>query len=74
MIESILTALLQQGPFGIITALCLVALWRKDKQVEALYKRLEEKSEKMTRKYEQLGGELNLTIQALVDALEREDK
>lgn len=74
MIDGLINALIQQGPFGIITALCLIALWRKDKQVEALYRRLEEKSEKMTRKYEQLGGELNLTIQALVDALEREDK
>jgi len=74
MIETLLNALLQQGPFGIITALCLVALWRKDKQVEALYRRLEEKSDKMTKKYEQLGSEVTLTVQALVDALEKEKR
>ena len=72
--DAILTALLQQGPFGIVAALCLWALWRKDKQVETLYRRLEGKSDSMLAKYYLLGTEMNETIKALMKAMEDGDE
>lgn len=68
--EPILTELISTGPIGIIAAIAIWIAWKKDKQVDVLYQRLAEKSEKMVEKYSILGSELNSTLQALVDALD----
>lgn len=70
-VASILAEIAGQGLLGIMAALSIIAAIRKDKQVTALYDRLEQKSEKLAEKYSALAEEMNETLRALTDAIER---
>lgn len=69
--DQFLGQLVNYGVAGVVAALAILALIRKDKQVNALFGRLEDKSDKMTEKYHQLGKELNETMKALVESLDK---
>jgi len=70
--EGLLLGLVKQGVFAVVAALAFWFAWRKDKQVAALYDRLEKKSEKYVEKYSELAKELNDTTTALAKALDIE--
>ena len=72
--EEILFGFVKQGGFGLIAAIALWVAITKDKQVAALYDRLEAKSEKYLEQHLQLEKELKETVGALADALEMEDE
>ena len=67
--NDILAAVMANGPMGLVAAVALVALYRKDKEVKALYVRLEDRGIKMTEKYHLLAMEITQTIRALMDTL-----
>ena len=67
--NDILAAVMANGPMGLVAAVALVALYRKDKEVKALYVRLEDRGIKMTEKYHLLAIEITQTIRALMDTL-----
>ncbi len=69
--DQFLGQLVNYGVAGVVAALAILALIRKDKQVNALFGRLEDKSDKMIEKYHQLGKELNETMKALVESLDK---
>ena len=61
--------LTEYGVLGCAVILLVMALIRKDRQVNALYIRLVEKAEKDSNKYHQLAEALNDTMQELTDSL-----
>lgn len=65
MMEGILAELAKQGILGMVAVLAIIVAYRKDRQVNALYTRLEQKTEKMVEKYHTLAGELKETIHTL---------
>jgi len=65
-----LFALLEYGVLGIALVVLLIAYIRKDRQVNTLYIRLIEKSERDAHKYHQLAEALNDTLQELTDAIQ----
>jgi len=67
--NDILAAVMANGPMGLVAAIALIALYRKDKEVKALYVRLEDRGIKMTEKYHLLAMEITRTIRALMDTL-----
>lgn len=68
--EGLIADLLKQGAFAATAAIAFWIAWRKDRQVTALYDRLEAKSEKYLEQYNRLAVELNDTIAALADSIE----
>ena len=71
-IGTILSEFASQGLMGVVAILAIIIAVRKDKQVSALYDRLEQKSEKAADKYHTLANEMNDTLRALTDAIEPE--
>lgn len=65
-----LFGLLEYGVLGIAVVLLVVAYFRKDRQVNALYVRLIEKAERDANKYHELGEALNDTLKELTDAMD----
>lgn len=61
--------LTEYGVLGVAVILLIMALIRKDRQVNALYIRLVEKAEKDADKYHQLAEALNDTMQELTDSV-----
>jgi len=70
VMEGILAELAKQGILGLVATLAIIVAWRKDKQVNALYSRLEARAEKMLDKYHILASELKMTLHELVRDLE----
>jgi len=66
--------LLRQGGLTLVAGIAMFVAWRKDRLCCALYDRLERKSEKFLEQLLALERELNETIAALVDAIERRRK
>jgi hypothetical protein len=60
----------KQGLLGVVAVVAMMIASRKDKQVTALYDRLERKSDKAAEKYHELSTEMNETLKALTDAIE----
>lgn len=63
--------LLKQGGLALVAGIAMFVAWRKDRLCCALYDRLERKSEKFLEQLLALERELNETIAALVDAIEK---
>lgn len=68
--EGVLAELAKQGILGLVATLAIYVAWRKDKQVTALYARLENRAEKMMDKYHALASELKMTLHELCRDLE----
>lgn len=68
-VSKALYSLSEYGVLGIAVILLVMALIRKDRQVNALYIRLVEKAEKDASKYHQLADALNDTLKELTKAL-----
>jgi len=63
----LLSAISEYGVLGICVAALTYAVIKKDKQVEALYLRLIEKSESDAKKYQEITEALNDTLKGLSD-------
>lgn len=72
--ESFLMEIVKQGGFAALSVVCFLFALQKDKQVAALYDRLEEKSEKFYQKYAEITAELNNTISALAEVMDSKEK
>lgn len=71
--DTFLSQFASHGPIGLVAALALWAYFRKDKQVDMLYRRLECKGEQMVERYHLLGTETVETLKTLIDSLEGGD-
>lgn len=67
--EGILFSFAEYGVLGIAVIILALALVRKDRQVNALYDRLIEKSDKDSQKYHELAEALNDTLKELTEAV-----
>lgn len=65
-IMKLLGTFMDQGVLGAVAAIAIFIAWKKDKQVTALYKRLENKSEKSSEKYHNLADELGKTMESIL--------
>jgi Zn-dependent M16 (insulinase) family peptidase len=72
--EALIMELAGKGILGVVTAISLFIAYKKDKQVEALYDRLIEKSSKTAEKYHTLASELHETLRDLHASIEDEDR
>lgn len=70
--EDLLFELMRQGGFAFVAGIAIWFAWRKDKQNEKLYSRLEWKTDKYVEQYSKLTNELNQTLSALADSIEIE--
>lgn len=68
-LEVIFETFLQYGALGATTVLLIIFLIRKDRQVNALYVRLVEKSERDAAKYHDLAAAQNELMAELVEEI-----
>jgi hypothetical protein len=61
--DAIIAEALKQGVLGFLTAIALWIAWRKDRQVQHLYRRWTVKGDKRAEKYHELGKEMVSTMQ-----------
>lgn len=68
-LETVLQVFLDQGVLGAVVVLLVMALIRKDKQVNHLYIRLVEKSDKDAQKYHELAAAQNDVLNELAEEI-----
>lgn len=69
-LDAVFQSFLEYGVLGAAVVLLVIFLIRKDKQVNALYIRLVEKSEKDANKYQELAAAQNEVLAELIEEIQ----